>query len=158
MRTTDDSTRALAVDLHLLMADYWNEIDANNAKNATDFFTTDCEFAGQKGHAGVRAFYDNRAKRGQRTTRHTFSNLRVEHQAPERAKMWAVVVNYGADGPPPITDFLGASLVTQLTCECVRDEAGVWRFALLRSQPLFIGKEPYTREQLGCALRETLRC
>ena len=148
MRTTDDSTRALAVDLHLLMADYWNEIDANNAKNATDFFTTDCEFAGQKGHAGVRAFYDNRAKRGQRTTRHTFSNLRVEHQEPERAKMWAVVVNYGADGPPPITDFLGASLVTQLTCECVRDEAGVWRFALLRSQPLFIGKEPYTREQL----------
>jgi ketosteroid isomerase-like protein len=153
VRSIDEKTRAAVIELQQMVADYWHEVDTNNAAAAPEFFTEDGVFdVGNKlryeGRAGVRAFYDQRALRGQRTTRHTFTNLRVELESPNSAKVSYIVTNYGADGPAPVTDFDGPSLVSQIEARCIRNAEGVWRIAALRGDPMFIGKEPYTRQVL----------
>lgn len=153
MRANTEETRAALVDLQLLLADYWREVDSNRARNAGAYFTTEGEFhVGDletfRGPEGVNAFHTARLARAERTTAHTFSNVTVELESPTRAAMRAVVVNYGADGAPPITDLDGPSLVSQLDMKVERGADGAWRFASMRGDPLFIGKEPYTRQVL----------
>ncbi len=153
MRANTEETRAVLVDLQLLLADYWREVDSNGAKNAGAYFTPDGEFhvgdlQSFRGPEGVNAFHAARLARAQRTTAHTFSNVTVELESRTRARMRAIVVNYGADGAPPITDLDGPSLISQLDMKVERGSDGAWRFALMRGDPVFIGKEPYTRQVL----------
>jgi ketosteroid isomerase-like protein len=153
MRIIDKMTTALAIELQQFIADYWDEVDANQARKADEFYTEDCTLhvgsdKGFQGRAGIREFYRYRAERGLRTTRHTVSNLRVLPENANRAAVSFVVANYAADGTPPITDFVGPALVSQIHCICERGSDGYWRMQSLRGEPLFIGKEPYTRQEL----------
>jgi hypothetical protein len=153
MRIIDELTRTLAVELQQFVADYWDDVDDNHGRKADEFYTEDCTlFVGSdktfNGRAGIREFYRYRSDRGTRTTRHTVSNFRVFPENANRAKVSFVVANYAADGAPPITEFVGPALVTQVNCACERGGDGYWRFKSLRGDPLFIGKEPYTRQEL----------
>jgi ketosteroid isomerase-like protein len=153
MRIIDEATLNAAVEIQQAIADYWHDVDANNSAAAPEFFTEDCVFdvgdqMHYEGRAGIRAFYDHRALRGRRTTRHTFCNVRVELDSPTSAKVDYVIVNYAADGAAPVVDFEGASLVSQMNGRYVRQPNGAWLVATLRGEPVFIGKEPYTREVL----------
>lgn len=153
MRVIDDTTVRLAVELQQFIADYWDDVDDNHARNAADFYTEDCTlFVGSdrtfEGRSGVAEFYRYRVDRGVRTTRHTVSNLRVLPDGNDSASITFVVANYASDGPPPIIDMTGPALVSKVTCECRRGDDGLWRFKSLRGDPLFIGREPYTVDVL----------
>jgi ketosteroid isomerase-like protein len=153
VRALDQETRNAIIDIQQHVADYWHDIDENEALGAESFYTEDCVMLMGPvkrfdGHEGVRAFYADREKRGQRTTRHTCSNFRVILETPTRAQANFVVANYGADGPAPIVGADVPSLVSQVNTICVRQENGSWRIARLEAKPIFISKEPYTHEQL----------
>jgi hypothetical protein len=153
MRIIDDATRAATIELEALVTDYWFDVDENDSRAAPEFFTEECVFdpgigAPFVGRVGVRAFYDNRALRGKRTTRHTFSNFKVTLEGPTRAAVNYVSVLYAADGPAPITNFVGPAVISDVACICERDAAGQWRFKSLRGRPAFIGNEPYSRGTL----------
>lgn len=153
MRENSPETRNALVDLQLLLADYWREVDSNGAVNAGSFFTEDGIFEvgdiqTYHGPAGVNEFHRTRLARGARTTMHTFSNVTVELETPDRAAMSAVTVNYGADGTPPITELAGPSLVAQLRITAERGKDGAWRFSSMRGEPMFIGTDKYTRQTL----------
>src|SRR5262245_48700940 len=112
MRTMDDAMRAAVTDLQQLVADYWYDVDEHDSLTAPEFFTEDGVFevgtGTYTGPTGVRAFYDHRALRGKRTTRHTV----------------AVSILYAADGPAPITNFVGPAVVSDVVCVCDRNPNG----------------------------------
>jgi len=153
MRVYDEETRFLYVDLHQLIADYWNDVDTNHGNNAPDFYTEDCilEVGSERiftGKAGIREFYQYRKDRGPRTTCHNFSNLRVLPEGEGGAYAEFIVVNYAADGSAPITDLVGPSLVSTVSVICKRQLDRSWCFAKLAAVPQFVGSEPYTKSVL----------
>ena len=148
------------LELQQLISDYWHELDSNGARNVTDDYTEDCEdVAGAsfnlKGRAGVRQFYDERAKHvatekdGIRNTRHLAANVRIALKGKDRASVEFVMVNYSGAGKPPVTDFTGPSMVADVFWECVREADGKWRLASFRGAPLFIGNEGFIGKVLG---------
>src|SRR3974390_1882140 len=152
MRIIDERTVRMTVEIQQFLADYWLDVDENRGVGASLFYTDDCvtgiEGAEKVGPAAVAEFHRNRTSRAIRTTRHTFSNLRVVPSDDDSATVAFAVVNYASDGPPPIIGRSAPSLVTQVNCECVRGKDGYWRFKRMIAKPLFIGDEPYTVEVL----------
>ena len=152
---------AAAMELQQLVSEYWDELDSNQARNVTDFYTEDCTFvAGQNfsgmGRAGVRKFYDERAKTvaqekdGQRTTRHTFANFKVKFDSDAQARVDFVMINYSGAGAAPIV-FSGPSMVSDVTFECRRDAQGDWKIAAFKGTPLFVTNEPFAEKFLAKA-------
>lgn len=148
------------LELQQLVSDYWHELDSNEARNVTDFYTDDCSYiAGAsfnlKGRAGVRKFYDDRArhvateKDGIRNTRHLAANVRISLKGKNRAAVDFVMVNYSGAGKPPVRDFTGPSMVSDVYWECVRETDGKWRLESFRGEPMFIGNEGFIGKVLG---------
>jgi ketosteroid isomerase-like protein len=156
MRIIDPATRQAAVELQQLVADYWRDVDADHSRTAPEYFTEDCIFevtptAIFHGREGVREFYDGRARRGDRTARHNVMNLRVRLEGPDSAVVNYTIALCGADGTPPIVDYLGPSAISDVESVCVRDGDGRWRFASTRGKLIFVGREPYTRSMAPVA-------
>src|SRR5206468_3859014 len=92
------------------------------------------------GRAGVRKFYDERAKivaeekGGQRTTRHTVANFKAKFESDSRARVDFVMINYSGAGAAPII-FSGPSMVSDITLECRRDAQGAWKIASFKGAP-----------------------
>jgi hypothetical protein len=150
-----------AMELQQLVSEYWDELDSNQARNVTNFYTEDCTFtAGQnyaaQGRAGVRKFYDERAKivaqekDGQRTTRHTFTNFRASFADADRARVDFVMINYSGAGTAPIV-FSGPSMVSDVAFECRRDAQGAWKIAAFIGAPMFVTNEPFAEKFLAKA-------
>lgn len=153
MRVIDQATRDAFVGIQQLIADYWDEVDANDAARAAEFYTETCTFApgaGKvfEGRSGVLDFYQQRAKRGKRTTRHVGLNLTLTLDTEDQANGAYVVALYAGDGPEPIVDILGPSVVMDLKCTFERGQDGQWRFKTVHGTPLFIGSEPFVRASL----------
>lgn len=98
---------ALTQHLHVLLNDYWHDVDTNWGRNAPDYFAEDGLWVGDvqtfEGREGVRGFYSWREQRGGRVVFHAVQNLRAQFDgAPDRAVCDWVLVLYGGDGTPPI--------------------------------------------------------
>jgi ketosteroid isomerase-like protein len=151
-----------AMELQQLVSEYWGELDSNQARNVTDFYLEDCSFtAGTtysgKGRAGVRKFYDERAKfvseekDGIRTTRHTYANFKVAFENDNSARVDFVMINYSGSGAPPIAGFTGPSMVSDVTFECRRDAQGQWKIAAFMGTPMFVTQEGFAEKFLAKA-------
>ena len=154
-----DSVTA-TLELQRLVGDYWHELDSNGARNVTDFYTEDCSFvAGAtfnlKGRAGVRQFYDDRAKHvatekdGIRITRHLAANVRIALQDKDHARVEFVMVNYSGAGKAPVKDFSGPSMVSDVYWDCRREADGQWRLVVFSGEPQFIGGENFISKVLN---------
>jgi ketosteroid isomerase-like protein len=152
--TTNDTVTAI-IDLQQFVAEYWNELDANEARNMADFYVEDCTYNGSPGREAVRKFYDERArmlreeKGGTRTVRHTFTNLRVRVDAPDRASLSFILINFAGAGKPPITDLTGPALISDMAWTCRREASGQWRIVTFGGQLLFVGNESFTNKVIA---------
>ncbi|WOX07027.1 nuclear transport factor 2 family protein [Microbulbifer pacificus] len=153
MRTIDHDAARRLVEIQQFVYDFWHDVDTNGAANAPSYFSKDCRLAVSaqleySGQDGVKRFYSERATRGTRTTHHLISNLRIVPERENLATVNFIIVNFAADGRPPIQGLTGPAVISRVEAVCLLGDSG-WQFESLSATPLFIGSEPYTRSVLA---------
>jgi SnoaL-like domain len=154
MARFDKETGISAIELHQLIADWGHELDMNGGLAIARLLTEDCTYivggVPYRGHAPVTKFYTDRGERvrtlqkdGVRTQRHTISNLRVAFQDPSHATVTFIIVNYSAEGNPPVLGLTGPTIVADCRMDCRRETDGEWRISLFDSAPMFVGNDPF---------------
>ena len=154
MKKFTQAQAVAALELQQLVAEWGDELDANDGLDIARFYTEDCDYllAGQihHGHAAVRKFYHDRAERvrtqqtdGIRTQRHTITNLRINFQNSDHATVNFLITNYSAPGKPPVRNLVGPTVVADCRFECRRGSDEFWRIALFDSAAVFIGNDPF---------------
>ena len=117
MLDTDDL--ALWYALNRLMTNYWAEVDDNAGDQAHAFYMPDAHYAvGNnrfEGEEKIRGFYVRRQERGNTTTRHLISNLRVFRDDAQHARTVGVMGLYRADGRPPFQGARPPAMTAQST-------------------------------------------
>ena len=143
MVDTDDV--ALWYALYRLATNYWFEVDFNGGVGAHEFYVPDGLFAvGDnrfEGHDRIRAYYIWRQRRGYTTARHLLNNLQVFPTDENHVRQVGVLSLYRADGRPPFQGERPASLIADISAECVRGEDKVWRYQSHILRPLFVGRD-----------------
>lgn len=148
----DEDRLALTRQLHALLIDYWHDVDTNWGRNAPDYYTPDAEFVGSKhsykGREKIRAFYQWREDRGERTVIHAVHNFRAEFDGgADRAVCRWFLFLYAADGLPVLPSAPAVS-VTLTTDRLVREGDG-WLVSHRQFVPWFKGGVPTTNPDLG---------
>jgi hypothetical protein len=137
----------LAYALTTLEIDYWHDVDHNWGRTAPEFYLEDGIFSiGDKqmvGRDAVRAFYQWREARGDRTARHQVTNFRVRATDVRHATLECLMCLYAADGSP-VLDSRPAIMIADVTARCVRSDDGRWRMAAHDLKPIFMGGVPPT--------------
>jgi len=127
------------------LVDYWWDVDANDAREALDFYTGDCvyDMCGHRmeGPAAVRDYYAYRAARGERLVRHVLTNLRARVHSAAQASVQGVLTVYAADGVPVLPS-APPILVADNHASFVRDADGAWRMREHGIVALFRGGAP----------------
>ena len=124
----DAQTRAEIEALHSEFA--WL-IDRGASVHVADLFVEDGRYSRSTGEVSVgreaiRIAYAGRIANGVRTSRHVFTNLRIERVAEHCVSATSILTLYALDGPPPIpTEVM---LVADYDDVCVRYEDGRWRY------------------------------
>jgi SnoaL-like protein len=150
----DPQTAAAALELHQLIAEWTNELDANGGLAMGRLCTEDCVYlvggVTYRGHAAVEKFYSDRGERvrtqqkdGVRTQRHTVTNMRIAFPAPSQAEGQFLLVNYSKEGKAPAMDLVGPTIIADCRMEFRLEADGEWRIALFDSTPVFIGNDPF---------------
>jgi len=150
VRKFDPETAVAAMELEQIVADYWQEIDDNGGCGAADFFTEDCVVqlgsSSFKGHAGVTKYYADRLEKirvtqkdGVRTTRHSFSNLRMSFENNNRATLRFLIIGYAAAGSAPVANATVPAGVSDMRFECRRDPEGHWMICEFYGSAVFVG-------------------
>ena len=154
-----------AFQLEQMLYDYIEELDLNGSKNAGAFFTEDGAFVTPGGSfvgpAAIQAFYDKRnenvakyQKDGQRTSRHTFLNVRCHIHDADHATLFFTNVNYAAEGPAPATGLQGPSAVADCSMKYRRQSDGNWLFTEFRPSQALLGEDDFMKLMLSMASRE----
>jgi hypothetical protein len=108
----------LALELQVLLADYWHDIDTNWGRNAGLYYTENADFIGEaatySGRAKIEEFYAWRVAQGPRLAVHAVNNFRIESASVDHAKATWYLLLYAADGGPilPTHPPITISLVT----------------------------------------------
>lgn len=142
------------IEIHQLVVDWGFDLDIHGGMHVASLCTPDCHYLVggtlHQGHAPITAFYQARNDRvavqqkdGVRTQRHTITNQRVTFSDADHAGATFILVNYSAEGRPPILDLVGPTIVADCRMEFRRDADGEWRIALFDSTPLFVGNDPF---------------
>jgi len=150
----NQETAVIAMELHQLIAEWGNELDANGGLTIGKLCTEDCVYliGGNpfRGITAVQKFYADRGERvrtqqkdGVRTQRHTISNLRISFKNKDHADLSFIIVNYSAEGKAPALNLIGPTIVADCRMECRRESDGEWRIALFDSTPVFVGNDPF---------------
>ena len=152
MSTVDKSEFAATfIELQQLLIDFGREIDLNEARNITDFFEEDGSWVlngtAYRGHAGVRQFHDDRAKRlrgmypdGVPLSRHTFTNQRLS-MAGETATFEFMAFYYTGAGTAQVPDEIAKTMVVDNRMQCRRNAAGEWRISSVESKQILYRNE-----------------
>jgi hypothetical protein len=160
MRKFNPDTAVIAIELQQMAAEFAHEIDTNDARNITDFYVEDADFAvgdfSRKGHEAIRKFYaDGRertrtqCKDGARVRCHTYVNFRVTVEDRDNATLYFTNVHYAGEGRPPIIGPLNPAMVTECRMVCRRCEDGLWRIVIFDGTPMFVGdNDPISRAAL----------
>jgi hypothetical protein len=143
MHMPDTDELALWYALNRLMTSYWADVDNNGGHQAHEFYLSDALYAvGSNQFEGVeniRAFYDQRRRRGNTTTRHLIDNLRVFRDDARRARMVGVMSLYRAEGHPPIEEARPLAMIADFEVRCVLGNDQLWRIQSHMLRPIFIG-------------------
>jgi len=160
MRKFDAEKLILAYELEQLLYDFAAELDLNDARDITSFYTPDAVFrAGPNVVSGADAiaeFYAQRGERvrelqrdGKRTGRHTFLNVRVFIEDDDNATIRFTNVNYAGEGGAPVLGLEGPSMVADCTMICRRVAEGQWRFAEFAPSAALIGEDDFMKKMLA---------
>jgi hypothetical protein len=150
----DQTNAADALEVQQLIADWVVELDMNGGLEMPRLITADCRYrvGGTEylGHDKVRGFYQARGERvrtmqreGVRTQRHTISTLRVHLDSSSAARVDFALVNYSGEGPAPVRDLKGPTIIADVWMECRLEADGEWRISMFDSKPVFIGNDPF---------------
>jgi hypothetical protein len=136
--------------LHRLEVAYWYDVDANEGRNAHQFFTPDgVKMVGHnrfEGREQIRAFYEWRARQnganvarqlgisGVRAVRHLVTNLNVASSSERWATVRGIVVFYGGQSKRQSNSPMVADLIN----ECVLNSDNVWQFKSHTLRPVFL--------------------
>jgi len=152
-------TAAIALELQQAVAEFAHEIDSNNGLDIADFYTADGVFfvgdTPYKGHEAIRKFYTDRLARipgqhkdGIRVGSHTFLNLRVEIRDAENGTVFFTNVSYAGEGQPPVRTTITPAMITTCRMDFRLEADGEWRICAFVGTPVFVGDDPFTRQQL----------
>ena len=142
MSTINTESLIIKAELQQLLDDLSYDGDFNEGRNVTNFFTEDCVWvmnkATERGRAGVKKFYDDRAahlrtvhKHKPPTQRHINTNLRISINAEGLASVdFLCFCVYGA-GTDQVPDIFARTTVLDCHADCRRETDGQWRIALL---------------------------
>lgn len=137
------SSAALRPEIETLIASFAWRIDHVNGEGVADLFTPGGIYAfdgwAAEGREQIAGFYAQRQARGERTSRHVFTNLHLRTATDDRAAGTCVLTLHAADGPPPHP--LSPLLVADYDDVYVRGADRVWRFER-RSARLLFGDVP----------------
>jgi hypothetical protein len=125
----DAQTRA---DIEALHAEFAWLIDRGESAHVADLFLVDGCYGRATGEVSIgreaiRLAYAGRIARGVRTTRHIFTNLRLQQVGPQRVLATSILTLYALDAPPPITTEV--MLIADYDDVCQRCENGRWLYA-----------------------------
>lgn len=159
MRKFDPESAAVAFQLQQTVAEFASELDFNNGLNIADFYTADGVFfvgdRSYQGHEAIKKFYADRLERipgqhkdGVRVGAHTFLNLRVAIEDGQNATVFFTNVSYAGEGHPPVRMTITPAMVTACRMDFRLEADGQWRIASFTGKPLFVGDDPFTRQQL----------
>jgi hypothetical protein len=119
--------------------------DDNGGSAAHGFYLRDALYVvGEnrfEGEENIRAFYDRRRSRGNPTTRHLITNLRVFSAGSNDARVTGVMTLYRADGRPPINEARSLAMIADFEAKCVLVDNGSWRFQSHVLHPIFVGRD-----------------
>jgi SnoaL-like domain len=91
--------------IHQLVSDFAYSIDMENGERTAELFTEDGWYESDDrrstGRAAIREAYRRRAARGPRTSRHIFTNLRIERLEDNAYRGTALLLLFAEDGHPP---------------------------------------------------------
>jgi hypothetical protein len=136
---------ALWYALNRLIADYWTDVDDSGGAQAEEFYTPSALYAvgGNRfeGWDEIRVFYARRRQRGNTTTRHLISNLRVFPVDAGQARMTGVMTLYRDDGRPPIEHARPPAMIADFEALCVLGDDRRWRFQSHVLRPIFVGRD-----------------
>jgi hypothetical protein len=100
----DDVQRAWLA-IHQLVSDFAFSIDMENGERTAELFTEDGWYESDSrrsaGREAIREAYRRRAARGPRTSRHIFTNLRIERLDKNSYRGTALMLLFARDGYPP---------------------------------------------------------
>lgn len=134
-RTQADSMEAAKARL----IDYWWDVDANDARQARDFYVERCTYLmcdhRMEGPDAVAQYYAYRASRGARLVRHVLTNLRA-HKDSKKVRVQGVLTVYAADGVPVLPS-MAPILVADNEATFMPCDDGVWRMSEHRIIALF---------------------
>lgn len=124
----DAQTRA---DIDALHTEFAWLIDRGDSSRVADLFTEDGRYGRSTGEVSIgrdaiRSAYAARIAHGVRTSRHVFTNLRLQPLGPGRVHATSILTLYALDAPAPIP--AEVMLVADYDDECVLCEDGHWRY------------------------------
>lgn len=139
----DDIQRyIIEAQINRCVVDYWDEVDSRWGEKAHEMYTEDGKFQKMNGRAEIRAFYDWRKGRGDRSSFHFVLNMKVDVESSERATARYVMMLYGADGVPPI-DVKAPNTISDAVEVFVKEPSG-WKIKSKMMKVIFQGGEPTT--------------
>lgn len=93
------------IAIHQLVSDFAYSIDIENGERTAELFTEDGWYQSDDkrstGREAIREAYRRRAARGPRTSRHIFTNLRIERLDDNAYSGTALLLLFAEDGYPP---------------------------------------------------------
>ena len=91
--------------IHQLISNFAFSIDMENGERTAELFTEDGWYESDSrrsvGREAIREAYRRRAARGPRTSRHIFTNLRIEYVGRNAYRGTALMLLFARDGYPP---------------------------------------------------------
>ena len=147
------------IALQQLISEYCYELDLTGGINAFRFFTDDgCLKVGTmafSGHDEMKSFYQGFLEQvaeseptGKRTTRHIFTNVRIDFEGAENAVVNFIVMNFSSGGVPPIQGATSPTIVSDVQCRCKKNNESVWLIAEFTGDPIFLGDDPLQQKAL----------
>lgn len=122
------------VAIHQLISEFAYSIDIENGARTAEFFTEqgwyESDSRRSTGREAIRQAYERRAARGVRTSRHIFTNVRVERVRDSTYRGNSILLLFAEDGHPPLLPI--PLLVADVVDEYVFDGNS----ALIRSRQL----------------------
>ena len=129
----------LRAEVDAVLADWAWHLDHGDYDAVVELFAPDALFVTGglelRGRAAIKARYTQRS--GTRSTRHTYSGLRVSQLAEGRLRALSTWVNYAVNGPVPVDDvgvYLVADFDDVLTLDPAADQ---WLISERRIIPVF---------------------
>ncbi|MEJ8572999.1 nuclear transport factor 2 family protein [Microbaculum marinum] len=142
---------ALTQELHALVIDYWHDVDTNWGANAPDYYTDDGVFVGPaasyEGKEKIRAFYQWRKDRGDRTVVHSVQNFQALPEGSDKATCHWFLFLYAADGKPVLPTNPPIQ-IAYMTDRLVKDPQKGWLVTYRRFEEWFAGGAPTTNPTL----------